>query len=56
MSTFTAVDLSRLPAPAVVEPLDFETILSDMVNDLRDLMAAQGDLPEFDALIESDRP
>ncbi|WP_442489385.1 baseplate assembly protein [Halomonas litopenaei] len=25
----TAIDLSRLPAPAVVEPLDFETILAE---------------------------
>lgn len=54
MSTFTAVDLSRLPAPAVVEPLDFETILGDLVAGLRTVMAAQGGLQEFDALVESD--
>ena len=33
--TFTAVDLSRLPAPQVVETLSFETILGDMLADLR---------------------
>lgn len=46
--TFTAVDLSRLPFPAVVEPLDFETILAAMLADLR------ARAPEFDALVESD--
>lgn len=34
MSVFTAIDLSRLPAPAVVEALDYETILSAMRADL----------------------
>lgn len=28
MSIFTAIDLSRLPAPSVVEPLDYEAILA----------------------------
>ena len=44
----TQVDLSQLAAPAVVEALDFETILSAMVADLvtRD--------PSFSALLESD--
>lgn len=46
--TFTAVDLSQLPAPVVVEQLDFETIFSDM---LADLIARD---PTFDALVESD--
>lgn len=46
--SFTAVDLSQLPAPAIVEPLDFETILGAMLLDLqaRDL--------SFTALVESD--
>ncbi|MBD9478518.1 baseplate J/gp47 family protein [Pseudoxanthomonas sp. PXM02] len=48
MSTFTAVDLSRLPAPAVVEPLDFESIFGGMLAELRALD------PQFDALTESD--
>jgi phage-related baseplate assembly protein len=46
--TFTAVDLSQVPSPAVVEQLDFETILQAMLSDLisRD--------PTFNALVESD--
>lgn len=48
MSTFTAVDLSRLPAPAIVEPLDFEVIFSQMLAQLRELD------PQFDALTESE--
>lgn len=46
--TFTAVDLSRLPAPQVVETLSFEAILSAMLADLR-----QRD-PTFTATVESD--
>lgn len=45
---FTQVDLSQLAAPAVVEALDFETILSAMVSDL---VARE---PSFTALLESD--
>lgn len=47
-SSFTAVDLSRLPFPAAVESLDYETILAAMVADLvaRD--------PAFSAMVESD--
>ncbi|BAO20613.1 putative baseplate J-like protein [Pseudomonas phage PPpW-3] len=45
---FTAVDLSKLPFPAAVEPLDFETILAAMVADL------QARDPAFSALLESD--
>ncbi|WOH61904.1 baseplate J/gp47 family protein [Bradyrhizobium sp. BWC-3-1] len=47
-SNFTAVDLSQLPFPDAVEPLDFETILAAMVADLvaRD--------PSFSAMVESD--
>ncbi len=47
-STFTAVDLSRLPAPMVVETLDFDTIYGQMLAQLRIL------LPEFDVTVESD--
>lgn len=45
---FTAVNLSRLPAPDVVEQLDFEVILAEMVADL------QSRDPVFSALLESD--
>jgi phage-related baseplate assembly protein len=48
-ATFTAVDLSRLPAPSVIEPLSYEQILGEMVANLVELM---GD--GFDALLESD--
>ncbi|MEG3166622.1 baseplate J/gp47 family protein [Sphingomonas sp. LB3N6] len=47
-STFTAVDLSRLPAPMIVETLDFETIYGQMLAQLVAL------LPDFDATVESD--
>ena len=45
---FTSVDLSQLPPPDVVETLDFETILAEMLADLRARDAV------FDALVESD--
>jgi len=45
---FTSVDLSRLPAPTVVEVVDFETILAAMLADL------QARDPNFTALVESD--
>jgi phage-related baseplate assembly protein len=44
----TAVDLSRLPAPAVVEQLSFEAIYA------ANLAALQVILPDFDATVESD--
>ncbi len=47
-TSFTAVDLSRLPAPKIIEELSYETIFGAMVAQLRDL------LPTFDATIESD--
>lgn len=46
--SFTPIDLSSLPAPSVVEALDYQTILSAMVADL------QARDPEFTALVESD--
>lgn len=46
--TFTAVDLSQLPPPDVVEQLDFETILAEMVADLQARDSA------FTAMVESD--
>lgn len=44
----TAVDLSRLPAPAVVEALSFEAIYAD------GLARLQAILPDFDATVESE--
>jgi phage-related baseplate assembly protein len=47
-NAFTAVDLSTLAAPEIIEALDYDTILADMVADLiaRD--------STFTALVESD--
>lgn len=47
-SVYTNVDLSQLAPPDVVEALDYETILAQMVADLRARDAA------FSALVESD--
>ena len=47
-ATSTAIDLSRLPPPDVVEALDYETILAELTADL----AAR--LPSFTAFLESD--
>lgn len=49
---FTVVNLSQLPAPNVVEPLDFETILTAVLDDFYARMTAAGE--EFTALVESD--
>lgn len=46
--SFTGVDLSRLPAPAVIETLDFETICAAA------LAQFQVYFPAFDARVESD--
>lgn len=40
--TVSAVDLSRLPPPQVVEPLDFELILSRMLGDVTGRFQAAG--------------
>ena len=46
----TAVDLSRLPAPTVVEQLSFETVRQEII----DYLQSPGVLPSFDATVESD--
>lgn len=46
--SFAGVDLSRLPAPDVVEALDFETLYAEAVAQF------QGLFPDFDATVESD--
>jgi phage-related baseplate assembly protein len=40
--TFTAVDLSRLPSPDIIETLDYETLLADAVANFKAEMAAAG--------------
>lgn len=46
--SFTGVDLSRLPAPDVIETLDFETLRAQWIAGL------QAKFPDFDAAVESD--
>lgn len=48
MANFTAIDLSKLPAPKVVEELNFETIFQ---NVLSDFLAKN---PSYNTLLESD--
>lgn len=42
------IDLSSLKAPDVVEVLDFESVLADMIVELK------GEMPDFDATLDSD--
>lgn len=44
---FTAIDLSQLPAPVAIDPLDYETILGEMLARYQELF------PDF-VLVESD--
>lgn len=48
MSVFTAIDISKLPAPDVVEEISFEQIFAEMLADLK----ARDD--SFSAMTESD--
>lgn len=48
MTNFTAIDLSKLPAPKVIEELSFETIFQDILNDF---LARN---PNYSTLLESD--
>ncbi|MDA7086507.1 baseplate J/gp47 family protein [Pseudomonas sp. SA3-5] len=48
MSQFTAINLALIPAPQVIEVIDYEQVLAEMLADL----AAR--LPEFDTFLESD--
>ena len=48
MSNFTPIDLSKLPAPDVIETLDFETLLIDYISDFK------AKNPDYITLLESD--
>jgi phage-related baseplate assembly protein len=48
MSGFSAIDLTKLNAPDIIETLDFENIFNDMVAELKSRDNA------FDALLESE--
>ena len=50
--TYTAIDLSQLPPPQVVEVIDFEKILQEILADFYARMAESGQ--PFTALVESD--
>ena len=52
ISSSTAVDLSRLPPPQIVEPLDFETILAAMTADLTARDPSLADLGDADPAIK----
>ncbi|MGE4431897.1 MAG: baseplate J/gp47 family protein [Sphingobium sp.] len=47
-STFTAIDLSQIPAPDIIEPLDYEAVYAEMLAKLREF------IPDFDDSLESD--
>lgn len=48
MSGFSAIDLTKLPAPDIIEPLDVESILAEMIEDF------QSRVPDYDQILESD--
>lgn len=48
MTPFSAIDLEKLPSPNVVESLDFEMILAEMLDDLRERN------PEISITLEND--
>lgn len=48
MSQFTAINLALIPAPQVIETIDFEQVLAEMLADL------SARLPDFDTYLESD--
>ena len=49
---FTTIDLSKLPAPNIIEPLNFELVLAEILTDFQKRMEVAG-LP-FTAPLESD--
>ncbi|AOH86568.1 baseplate assembly protein [Sphingomonas panacis] len=49
-SPSSSVDLSRLPAPTVVEQLDYETVYAELLA----YVQSPGVLPSFDATVDSD--
>lgn len=48
MGNFTAIDLSKLPAPKVIEELSYEAIFQDILSDFL------GKNPSYSTLLESD--
>lgn len=55
MSTATAIDLSKVPFPSVIEILNFEAVFTEMATAVRDGIPGVIDpMPEFDETVESD--
>ncbi|CAL4868213.1 hypothetical protein MMA231_02488 [Asticcacaulis sp. MM231] len=55
MSSATAIDLSKVPFPDVVEELSFETLFAQMAESVRlGIPGVIDPLPDFDETIESD--
>lgn len=54
MSAYTAVDLSKLAAPDIVEALDYETIRSARIARMRQILDASGLLPDWNPDLEGD--
>ena len=48
MGNFTAIDLSKLPAPKVIESLSYEEIFQDILSDFLEKN------PTYSTLLESD--
>lgn len=48
MMQFTAIDLTKLPAPNIIQPLDFDAVLAENVA------LYKTDFPEWNAEVESD--
>lgn len=48
MGNFTAIDLSKLPAPKVIESLSYEEIFQDILSDFLEKN------PSYSTLLESD--
>ncbi len=55
MSSATAIDLSKVPFPSVIEILSFEAMFTEMATAVRDGIPGVIDpMPEFDETVESD--
>ena len=49
MSGFSAIDLSQVPAPNVVEPLNFESVLADLKAELLAIDPILGGVLDFES-------
>lgn len=49
-----AIDLSKLPSPAIIESIEYETLLAERKADMKARLDAAGILPDWDSSSESD--